>query len=359
MSVEIDPNMPGLAEASQRLDELMAEESAATVVPPEAAKPEASATPEPRAAHGEIENAQTPNLETSDTPAEAEPAAAPESDKSAEPETQQPVAQPKAETDKSRYAKSQERLTRTWEAVNAEKTSLTAEKAKLETERAELARQRAEWDTIRQQAEQPQHPPEAYEQAAASKRQLADHQMAQAARLEDNGKFDEAEALRKQSAKNEAIAEDLAEHADKLRRNPPATFREHAAQFEQSRKAWTLEAAKAYPELAKDGSALQTGVARELSVLAKADPKLGAQPAMIYHVTKLVAAELRAQQWQTEAARVPELVKELGGLKAKVKELEALTTPGSSTTAPRYGAASADDDEAGLERMARELVTLR
>jgi hypothetical protein len=177
--------------------------------------------------------------------------------------------------------------------------------------------------------------------------------------LEDDGNFAQAEALKKQAGKNEAIAEDLAEHAERIRRNPPATFTQKAQEFEQSRKSWTLKAAETFPELAKDNSAMQVAVANHLNALAKTDPALMAQPSMIYHVAKLAATELKAQSFQTEAARVPVLVKELGELKAKVKELESLTTPGSSTTAPRYGAASANDEEAELERMAREMVTIR
>lgn len=92
--------------------------------------------------------------------------------------------------------------------------------------------------------------------------------------------------------------------------------------------------------------------------MAKLDPKMLAQPSAIYHASKLAAAELKAQQYQTESARVPGLVKELGELKAKVKELEAMTTPGSSTTAQRLGS-SQTDEEAELEAMARDMVTLR
>ena len=352
--MEIDPNMPGMDAASALLDEMIAEESAASASKPSEAAAEVSATEEQRAAQGIDENAKAPDPLLTDTPAAAEKPAAPESDKS-----QKPAEPTKAEAEKSRYAKSQERLNKTWDSVNAEKATVTAEKARIETERAELARQKAEFETIRKQAEQPQHPPEAYAQAAASKKQMADHQRAEATRLEDDGRFSDAEALRKQATKNEAIAEDLADHAEKLRKNPPPAFTDRAAQFEQSRKEWTLQAAKDYPELAKENSVFQRSVAAHLNALAKSDPQLMAQPSMIYQVAKLAATELKAQQFQADAARVPVLVKELGELKAKVKELESTTTPGSSATVPRIGSTAMDDGEAELERMARELVTLR
>lgn len=342
MSVEIDPNMPGLDVLSARLNVMEAEESAASGQPVQGTA-ENSATNELRAAQDEVKNAQTRQAESTDTPAAAEKPAANESDKSQEkPEAEKPADPTKAEAEKSRYAKSQERLNKTWESVNAEKAAVTAEKARIETERAELARQKAEFDMIRKQAEQPQHPPEAYTEAATNKKQLADHQRAEATRLEDAGKFGEAEALRKQATKNEAIAEDLAEHAEKLRKNPPPAFTERAAQFEQSRKTWTLEAVKAFPELAKDGSPFQQQVAAHLNALAKSDPQLMANPSVIYHVSRLTAAELKAQQFQADAARVPELMKQNESLTAKVKELEALTTPGTSGTAPNLSGEAPD-----------------
>lgn len=357
MSVEIDPNMPGMDAASALLDEMIAAEAATSAPKQGDTEAEASATEEQRTAQGIDENAKAPDSLQTDTPAAAEKPAVSESDKS-----QKPVAKTepaKAETEKSRYAKSQERLNKTWESVNAEKATVTADKARIESERAELARQKAEFEAIRKQAEQPQHQPDDYAQAATSKKQLADHQRAEAQRMEDAGRFSDAEALRKQANKNEAIAEDLAEHAEKLRKNPPASFTQKAQEFEQARKAWTLEAAKAFPELAKDNSPFQLAVASHLQALAKSDPQLMAQPSAIYHVAKLAATELKAQQFQADAARVPVLVKELGELKAKVKDLESMTTPGSSTTIPRIGSTTTDDGEAELERMAREMVTLR
>lgn len=361
MSVEIDPNMPGMDEANARLDAMMAEESAAAAAPAKTSA-EPSATSEPRAVQAVEDDAKTlePSLtDTRATPEQKavvnEPNKSPETTK----ETSTTAEPTKAEAEKSRYAKSQERLTKTWDQVNAEKTAIAAERAKIEAERAEFARRQAEFDAIRKQSEQPQFKPEDYANAAQQKKAMADHQRAQADRLESDGKFDEAEKLRKQAAKNEALSEDLSEHAENLRKNPPQGFEQKQAQYQQAKQAWTVEAAKAFPDLAKDGSAFQQTVAGHLNALAKNDPALMAHPSVIYHISRLTAAELKVQQLTADVARVPVLEKELGELKAKVKEYEALTAPASSATAARLGAQSTDNGEAELEQMAREMVTLR
>jgi DNA repair exonuclease SbcCD ATPase subunit len=362
MSVEINPNMPGMEEASRQLDALIAEESA-SATKPEAGTDGQSATVEQRAAPGCDENAQSLTETPTDTPAAAETPAAPaEQGKSQDQEATkgtEGAQDAKAAKEQSRYAKSQERLTRTWEAVNAEKATLASEKSRLETERAELARKQAEFQAIRKQAEAPAARPEDYLQASQNKRQLADHQRAEAARKEDAGEFAAAETLRKQAARADAIAEELADHAETLRRNPPKGFAEHAAAFEQQRKAWTIEAAKAHPDLSKDNSPLQQRVAGILNDLSRTDPELSAQPSVIYHATTLAALQLEQQALKTEAARVPALMKQVGELTAKVKELESMTTPGSSASVSRLGSSSPRDEEADLERMARDMVTLR
>lgn len=354
MSVEINPEMPGLDEASRRLDAMMAEESAAAQPKP---TPTAgtSAESEQRAAQGKDQNAPTPEPLSTDTRATAEPNAAADKSTEAKPATEAP----KTEPEKSRYAKSQERLQKTWESVNAEKTRLEAEKAKLETERQEMARSRAEFEALRKQTEQPAYQPADYAAASQQKKALADHQRAEAERLETAGKFDEAEKLRKMALKNDALSEDLAEHAENLRKNPPPGLTERAKQLEQQKQTWTLEAAKAFPELAKEGSQFQQTVAYHLQELGKSDPALLAHPSVIYHVSRLTAAEQKVQQLTADVARVPELEKELGELKAKVKEYEALTTPAGSTAIHKINGPSAGDEEADLERMAREMVTLR
>ncbi|MDE2020038.1 MAG: hypothetical protein KGJ13_06870 [Patescibacteria group bacterium] len=262
--------------------------------------------------------------------------------------------QASADANKSRYAKSQERLTKTWEQVNADKTAFAAERTKFEAERAELARQRAEFDTIRQQAQQPQFKPEDYLQASAQKRQLADHQRAESKRLEDQGKFAEAERLTKLASKNDALADDLAEHAEVVRKNPPQGFAQREQQYQAAKQAWTVEAAKQFPDLTKDGSEFQKGVVTHLQSLAKSDPQLAAHPAAIFHASRLTNLEMQVKALNSEAARVPVLVKESESLRARIKELEALTTPAGGGNVPALGNPNGEDDAASLRQAAME-----
>ena len=287
-------------------------------------------------------------------PAETKPIEAP---KPAEPQAKQaedPKPEVKTEPEKSRYAKSQERLTKTWEQVNADKAAIAAEKTRLETERAEFARKQAEFDAIRKQAEQPKYTADDYLASSQQKRALADHQRAEAKRHEDAGRFTEAEKLNKAATKNDALAEDLAEYADRVRKNPPASLQQLTAQYEQARKFYTVEAAKAFPDLVKENSPFQQAVARELTALAKSDPTLAAHPSVIYHASRLVSLETRAKALEADAARVPELQKETEALRAKIKELEALTAPASGGGVSRIGTESRADDYNTLRQAAIE-----
>ena len=358
MSVEIDPNMPGMDAASTLLDEMIAAE-AATTQKADSNATEAIATHELRETQEINESTPTPDSKSPDTRATAEKPAAPEQDKSPKIEDKTASKVEAKADEKSRYAKSQERLNKTWDGVNSEKAAIAADRAKIEADRVEFSRKQAEFQAIQKQSEQPQYKPEDYVQAASNKRQLADHQRAEASRLENDGKYSEAERMTKQAEKSDALSEDLAEHAENLRKNPPKGFTEHAKQFEQARQHYTVEAAKVWPELAQEGSPFQRAVAGHLNDLAKSDPQLMVHPSVIYHVSRLTAAEMQAQAYKADAARVPVLTKELGELKAKVQELQALTTPGGSTSVARLGSPSTADGEAELERMAREVGMLR
>ena len=350
MSEEIDPTMPGMIEAMRRLDEIEAADAAEKSKPASTATAEPSANSEPSAAQGEGEPAPKPDSQPSDTPAATEPAATPTEGKKEEPPKSAEAV--KAADDKSRYSKAQERLTKTWDAVNAEKTTIATEKAALEQSRQQFAQEKAKFDLIQKQAEQPQHTPEDYVKASQMKRNDADALRTQARRAEDAGNFEQAEKLTKQANKLDALADDMAEHAETIRKNPPQGFAERSKQYEQAKQAWTMEAAKAFPDLAKQGSEFQRTVAGHLNALTQQDPNLLVNPSVIYHVSRLTAAELKVQQLNTVAARVPVLEKELEQFKAKVKELQALTTPGGSSVIPKLGSPSADDDEEALYREA-------
>src|SRR4051794_30204144 len=72
MSVEIEANIPGIAEANAELERLMAADAPLTDGKAAAAAGESATTEEQRAAQAKIENAQNPTTTTNDTPADAD-----------------------------------------------------------------------------------------------------------------------------------------------------------------------------------------------------------------------------------------------------------------------------------------------
>ncbi|SRR5579862_541579 len=375
MSVALDENMSGLADADARLAALESAEltaqkaSGAGAVPTDQAKPDAGkpAAADPAAAPGKQE-AQTPAKSSTDTPAAADGKSAPNSDT----KDNTPAAKPEAgKTDaKSNYTKSQERLERTWDNVNKRKGDLDTREQQLTQREQQLQQREAQFKDQAERAQQPQHKPEDFERAAQLKLQRAQslHQQAdgieaRAKKLEDDGKYteaakaqEEAKGIRKKAYQEEGNAEDLKAHAGELRKNPPPTQAQRDQQLETQRKEWTTKAAAEFPDLAKKGSELQTRVAKSLNELWNTDRVLASHPQIIYYVTKLEAA-------QTAAARVPAMEKELGELKAKVKEYEALTAPGGEGAAQRPAAgdqARTDAEErAELGQMAEQVGTIR
>lgn len=356
MSQETIADMPGIEAAMDRFADFEESKPATTTATDKTPATREPQPPDAQAADdkSQAQNSDSPSPDTRATAAEKPVAVTEKPTDQTKPDPAKPAEEAKPDANQSRYAKSQERLTKTWDQVNADKTALATEKTRLETERADFARQKAEFETIRQQAQQPQYKPEDYLNASRQKKAAADHQRAEAKRLEDAGKFAEAEKLNKLATKNDALSEDLAEHADNLRRNPPQGLAERTQQYEKAKQAWTVEAAKAFPDLAKDNSPFQQTVAGHLNALAKSDPQLLAHPSVIYHVARLVAAEGKVKAVEAEAARVPVLMKEAESLRAKIKELEALTTPAGGGSVARIGSQSAGDDEASLRQAAAE-----
>jgi hypothetical protein len=254
----------------------------------------------------------------------------------------------------SRFAKAQERLEKTWEAVNKRKGDLDAQTQAIEQQRLTLERDQAQFEAIRRQAEQPQATPDQALHAAQLRRRDADALRMQAKRAEDAGRFEEAQRLNKQADKAESLADELGEYAGQLRTNPPVSMQQRQQQFEQARKQWTLEACNAFPELGKNGSRLQQVVARHLNGVAKQDPHLLVHPSLIYHVARLADAQIKANDLEAAAARVPVLEKAAESLRARIKDLEAETTPAGNGGAARLGE-PAQDDYASLRQSAVEL----
>jgi hypothetical protein len=318
-----------------------------------------------------MDTAQNSVTSSTDTPAAAassQAATASQTDNSTKPGSKSTVQSPQSKTaddsgpgtqdsglaTKSRYAKAQERLEKTWEAVNKRKGDLDAQAQQIEQQRQALERDKAQLEVVRRQAEQPQATPEQAVQAAQARRRDADALRMQAKRADDAGRFEEAQRLNKQADKAESLADDLAEYAEQLRKNPPVSMQQRQQQFEQARKQWTIEACNAFPDLGKNGSRLQQVVAQHLNALGKQDPQLLVHPSLIYHVARLADAQIKVADLEAVAARVPGLEKEAESLRARIKELEADTTPAANGSVNRLGE-PAQDDYASLRQSAVEI----
>lgn len=308
------------------------------------ARPTDAQQPEP----GTGEKAQDRPVtdDTTDTPAAADEPA----DKEATPEKPADAG--------SKFAKDRARRDESWKALNAEKEAFKAEKTRLEAERAEFQRER-EAAQAKAARSQQRYTPEQYEQAAqrnvdqASTLELqAKGLEAQVREFEEDGKYTEAESakarareLREQAAYSRGVAKQLKEHATQVRNNPDPTVEQLKAKSAAALREYTLAAAKEWPDLLKENSPFQQAVARNIQEARKAGLDENEFPVVRYHAAKMAALE-------TAVARVPVMEKELAKAQARVKELEALTSPGGGQAAvqgqPGRGPKSDADEAAEL-----------
>lgn len=295
-----EANDPTLGAAQAELDRLIAADaagdgSAATESTPASAPTEPRATPP--AQSQEVKPSNT--TKEDGTPATEESTVKPV-DQKTEPGKEK-VVEP------SKFEKAKQRFDKSWAELNAEKADVRKRAEGLEQREKELAQKEAAIKAEAAKAAQPKHKPEDYEQHAQ-------RELAAAVKLEEAGDFDGA-------AEKRAWAKKATEYAKELRANPPKppeTDEATKAKDEAARKEWWGKAAVDFPETAKPGSpqsnSLKALIEAELGVLN--DPK------GMYYAARLVNAE-------SSAARVPELSKELEGLRAKVKDLEQkLQIPG-------------------------------
>jgi hypothetical protein len=323
MSVEI-ADIPGIDEANQELDRLMAADAAqggtdgttktdAGSVQEEGEHAALTAEIENTLDSGEEAESGKLKAETTNTEARAEAA--------------------KAEAPKqTRYEKAKERAERSWQEINAQKEALKTEREAFAKEREQIEQQRREIEERRAKAEA-EFSPEQYESAAA--------------KFEAEGKFDLADLAKRK--------------AEDLRRNPPAQRQAQATAAQESQKReWALKAGQEFPELVQTNSPLQQRVAQ----IMQGEPDLKQHPKGIYLAARIAHLEAESGKGATAAARASELETNLGLAQARIKELEALTAPGGPGNAAHLSGAKSfeqmSDDEqfAELAREAQEVGVL-
>lgn len=347
----------------------LAEANAAAGVPKEVT---ASATTEQRAAQPEPKtDASSTTTETNQSPKQTDTPAAgdkpapanPEAAKAADAKTDD--AKP-GEPAKSKFAQEQERRDKSWKALNEQKETFKQEQDRLKAEREQFQRERELFQKERDEKALESHiPAEKFEAAAKAKTLTAEQLEFQADKAEDSGDADKAKQLRKQAQRARVEAEQYQEAAEQAKKNPPANLEAVKAAREAQVKEWTLKAGIDFPEFAKANSEEGKMAAIFLANLQKTDPDIAKHPKAIYF-----AAQQASLAFQ--AARVPALNKVIEGQKSKlsqmearVKELEALTSPAGGGTVVRQPAEksfmemSAQEQAQHLAQQAREMGTFR
>lgn len=317
----------------------------------------------PQSAPSEAKAAEKPDSDTTDTRAAAgeKPAEAKEKVSETPPKPGEKPAELKpgeAKASGSAFKQNADRLDKTWKAVNERKVQLDGREQQLAQREQQLVVQ--EQRIKLQEARSAQkYSPEQYEQASQTRAQNADGFDLQADglerradKLEESGDYANAEraraqakGLREQAIVERSTAKQLKDYAGHLRANPSPTVEQHQAQKARELQHYTTEAAKAWPELAQSGSEFQKRTAAHLNAAAKYGLDANENPAIMYFAAQLT-------HFERTAARVPEMEKELGELRAKVKDYEKLTAPGgggeASTRPQAQKPASAEDEGEAL-----------
>lgn len=341
-------DMSDIDQAIARLD--AAEQVEANVPAPET-MPEQVDPPADQPAEPSAPGIETPASSPTDTPA------APES----QPSTESPKTEPSKTPDgkaKSDFAKSQQRKDDSWRELNAQKDAFKKEQQTLKDAR-DLFQREQEQFKVERAKQSNKFTPEQYEQAGQQKLGAANTYdnhaeglEALAEKLEGDGKYPEAEAKKQQARqyRNAAIVErheagKMRECAQNMRQNPDPTIQQIQQRNQQSMRDYTLKAAEQWPDVAKEGSEFQKVMAGHLKEAAAQGIGPENFPVIMYHAARLTAAE-------SAAARVPGMERELGTLRAKVKELETKTAPGGGNPAvPALGGKRAKTDAEEFEEL--------
>jgi hypothetical protein len=202
----------------------------------------------------------------------------------------------------SKFAKNQQRLEGGWKQLNERKTEADKREQTIAQREAELAKREQAVKAQAQAADKPKHSAQEYVNAA----KLWEADAEEAEKAQD---YDKADQLRADAKKARVYAEELRKNPPQIEAPPDP---KQAEQTEALTKEWYAKAGIDFPETVKQG----TEANAKLLEIIKGEPTVLDDPKGMYYASRLATAE-------TSAARVPPMEKELGELRAKVKELEA------------------------------------
>jgi uncharacterized protein (DUF3084 family) len=286
-----------------------------------------------------------------------------ESSAGSQPDTSAVVETPQTETkpdNRSAYAKSNDRLEKTWKAVNERKAQLDTTESSIKQREEALQRSEQSFNERQAAARAKGASPEQYEQASQQKEtnaaglvEQAEAWDAKAEKLDDDGNFKEAEKarskaqeMREQAAEEKALGRLYKSNAENIRKNPDQSVQQLQAKREKELQYYTLEAAKKWPDVAKNGSDFQKAMLGHIQAAKQVGIDEVEFPAIRFFAARLTAAE-------TSSANVSELTDKLNKAEARVKDLEKFTSPGGGTTAAQR------PTSAGTMTEAEEYASLR
>lgn len=262
-----------------------------------------------------------------------------------------------AEKQGSKYAKDFTRRLVTWNELNEEKAKLAASKGQTEAQLQGAIKKFNEDVAAFQQEKAATTPtPEKYEAFAAKQTALANEKELAAKKAEDAGDFDAAEKLRDEAKFARRDADNAKASAEHVRKNPPLNAQQQQEQFTKHQKTWVDKAVVDFPEFANKDSATFKNAVEYFKQMSANEPAAAKLPGFIYFCAERAALK-------TAADRVPSMEKELGELRTKVKDLEALTnpTPSGGVQRPQTAAKSADDmsDDELYAQLRQEAASMR
>jgi hypothetical protein len=194
--------------------------------------------------------------------------------------------------------------------------------------------------------------PEQHDAWATKEGQRATALEAEANKAEDVGDFDKAEKLKAQAVEARAFEKIAKGRAEELRKNPPPTIKQQQELFEKNQKSWVDKAYIDFPDFKDKESSVFKGAVEYFKQITASDPVVAKLPGFIYFAVERSALK-------TAADRVPALVKELGELKTKLTELEALTNPtpsGGVARQPAKKGNTLDDEYEALQAEAAHMT---
>jgi len=234
-----------------------------------------------------------------------------------------------AQAQGSKYAKDFARRVVTWKELNAAKDELEAAKTKANTDlQGAIAKFNADVQAFQAERSNSTPTPEKYEAFARQCSDNAKVKRAEAITAENDGKVEDAEKLRDEAKFLDRDAQSATASAEHLKKNPPPNDKQRQEKFVVDQKQWIGKAVTDFPEFGKKDSELQKQVAEVFKAITAQNPAYSKMPDFVYHCARIANAE-------TTSVRVPAMEKELGELRTKVKELEALTNPTPQGGTPR------------------------